>query len=110
MIKMEFTDYMIKMNTSSIQPFIDIIAENNRLRILHAVSKKELCVSEISKKLQLPQNLTSHHLDVLYTAKLLHRREEGRKVYYSIHSVLLRRKARQLNRFLHVLSSSYDRS
>lgn len=88
------------MKRFPIQVFIDALAEENRLRILHALRKKPLCVSEICGGLKLPQNLVSHHLEILHEVQLLQRRKEGRKIYYSINRVVLQRKTKQLHRFL----------
>ena len=65
--------------------FLKIIAEENRLRILCILSKYgEKCVCEIREYLDLPQNLTSHHLKVLKDFGLLKSRKEGLNVFYSI--------------------------
>jgi ArsR family transcriptional regulator len=64
--------------------FLKIIAEENRLRILCILLKhKELCVCQLWEYLELPQNLTSHHLKVLKDFGLLKSRKKGLNVYYS---------------------------
>jgi len=65
--------------------FLRVISEENRLRIVCYLQKKgERCVCEIQKFLNLPQNLTSHHLKVLRDFGLLKSRKDGLKVFYSL--------------------------
>lgn len=63
--------------------FLKVIAEANRLKILCALNKQEMCVCEIWQHLDLPQNLVSHHLKVLKDFGLIRSRKEGVKVIYS---------------------------
>ncbi|OGF27918.1 hypothetical protein A2303_07740 [Candidatus Falkowbacteria bacterium RIFOXYB2_FULL_47_14] len=62
--------------------FLRAISEENRLKILCILKKQELCVCDIWKFLDLPQNLVSHHLKVLKDFGLLGSRKEGTKVIY----------------------------
>jgi DNA-binding transcriptional ArsR family regulator len=68
----------------SLQEFLRVISDNNRLRILCLLSKKELCVCEIFKSLELSQNLVSHHLARLEKLSLLESRKEGTFIIYKI--------------------------
>ncbi|MBU4227916.1 metalloregulator ArsR/SmtB family transcription factor [bacterium] len=45
--------------------------------------KKELCVSDITKKFTLSRPTISHHLNLMKRAGLLNARKEGREIYYS---------------------------
>ncbi len=60
------------------------ISDQNRLRILELLSEKELCVCEIYEKLNLAQNLVSHHLKVLSDSGLVSFRKVGKNVYYKL--------------------------
>lgn len=64
--------------------FLKIIAEENRLKILCLLQKKEMCVCDIWQHFNLSQNLVSHHLKVLKNFDLLTSKKEGTKVIYSI--------------------------
>lgn len=59
------------------------LADENRLAIMGLLNRGELCVCEIWKSLDLPQNLVSHHLAVLKKSGLVMARKDGLKVYYS---------------------------
>lgn len=66
---------------------IDILkalAEENRLQIVRLLSKKSLCVCEIESKMQISQNLISHHLSVLKKAGVIDNCRCGKNNYYSL--------------------------
>lgn len=60
------------------------IAEENRFEIMTLLSRESLCVCELEAKLNIPQNLVSHHLSVLKKAGLIDNCRCGKKNYYSI--------------------------
>ena len=80
--------------------FLRVIAEDNRLKILCLLKKGEKCVCEIWQFLNLPQNLTSHHLKVLKDFGLLSSRKDGLKIYYSLSEKTLKTYKEQLNKYL----------
>lgn len=69
---------------SNVTGFLKVIAEENRLRILCMLRSGERCVCDIWQFLNLPQNLTSHHLRVLKEFGVVEDRKDGLKVYYSL--------------------------
>lgn len=64
--------------------FLRVISDRCRLHILYLLRKKELCVCEIWKSLNSPQNLTSHHLKVLKDFGLITSKKDGLKVFYKL--------------------------
>ena len=64
--------------------FLKVISEENRLKILCILRKREMCVCEIWENLDLPQNLVSHHLKVLKDFGLIKSRKESTKVIYAL--------------------------
>lgn len=60
------------------------LAEENRFQIVNLLSSGPLCVCEIESKLQIPQNLISHHLSVLKRADLIDNCRCGKNNYYSL--------------------------
>lgn len=79
--------------------FIKAISEPSRLRILNYL-KQECCVGEIWKKLDLPQNLASHHLRVLKEAKLVVPEKRGLKVVYKLDKKYLASSFKNLQAYL----------
>src|SRR5258707_226398 len=59
------------------------LGDQNRLRILRALDRRELCVCQITELLGLAMSTVSKHLSVLYQAGLVDGRKQGRWMYYS---------------------------
>ncbi|NTU98881.1 winged helix-turn-helix transcriptional regulator [Candidatus Falkowbacteria bacterium] len=79
--------------------FIKAISEPKRMLILSHL-KKECCVGELWKRLDLPQNLTSHHLRVLKQAKLIESEKRGSKVVYCLRQDHVDRNIKLLQTYL----------
>jgi ArsR family transcriptional regulator len=80
--------------------FMRTVGDENRLRILCLLQGGERCVCEIWRHLDLPQNLTSHHLSVLKDMDLIRARKKGLKVFYSIHEKVMTQHLHSLTHFL----------
>jgi len=80
--------------------FLKIINEPKRLKILCFLRHGEQCVCEIWKNLDLPQNLTSHHLKTLKDFDLIESRQEGRKIIYWSNKESMQKYTSLLNNFL----------
>lgn len=59
-------------------------ADETRLRILHLLSKGELCVCDLMTALRLPQSKVSRHLAYLRNAGLVADRRDGRWKHYAL--------------------------
>ena len=73
--------------------FYKIMGDPTRLKILTALEKSELCVSDLALVLEMTRSAISHQLKALKNAKLVTSRKEGKTVYYSlddehIHSII----------------------
>lgn len=79
--------------------FLKVINEPNRLKILCLLKSGEQCVCEIWKALELPQNLTSHHLKVLKDFGLITSRQEGRNIFYASDKTVLKSYAELFDSF-----------
>lgn len=64
--------------------FFKVMGDGTRLRILIALEKNELCVSDLSCLLNMTQSAISHQLKALKNAKLIKSRRDGRVIYYSL--------------------------
>lgn len=80
--------------------FLKLLAEENRLKIVCLLAQKELCVCDIWSALNIPQNLTSHHLKALKKYGLISSRKEGLNVYYALNKDSLQNSKKLLNAFL----------
>ena len=87
--------------------FLKLIAEENRLKIVCLLARRELCVCEIWRMLDIPQNLTSHHLKALKDYGLISSRKEGLNVFYSLNTASLKESKKLLNGFLRLPIKKY---
>lgn len=78
---------------------VKAIGEPTRLRILKLL-KNECCVGELWKKLDLSQNLASHHLRVLRDADLISAERRGLKIVYRLNERQLARGLKSLAAYL----------
>lgn len=62
------------------------LADLNRLRIVMAIDKNSISVSEIIHATGLPQTLASFHLKTLRNAEVVKTERSGPFIYYSLSS------------------------
>ncbi|QNB47349.1 metalloregulator ArsR/SmtB family transcription factor [Thermanaerosceptrum fracticalcis] len=60
------------------------MGDPTRIKLLHALSRQELCVCDLSEILEMSQSAVSHQLRVLRNLRLVKHRKEGKMVYYSL--------------------------
>ena len=61
-----------------------VFGDPTRIRILHAISEKELCVQDIADELEMTQSAISHQLRTLKQTALVKFRRDGKTIYYSL--------------------------
>lgn len=61
-----------------------MFGDPSRLRILHALSLRELCVCDLAALLNLSKSAVSHQLKALRLSKLVKFRREGQVVFYAL--------------------------
>ena len=67
--------------------FYKLLGNTTRLKILLALAEGELCVCDIAHVLELSTAATSHQLKSLRKQGWLRKRDDGKMVYYRLHSV-----------------------
>lgn len=55
-----------------------------RLKILYALSRRELCVGDLAGLLDMTPSAVSHQLRILRNLRLVKNRKEGKIIYYSL--------------------------
>jgi len=60
------------------------LADETRVRTLLALRKGELCVCQITELFGLAASTVSKHLSILYQARLVESRKDGRWIYYRL--------------------------
>ena len=66
--------------------FYKLLGNEKRLKILLALADTELCVCDIAHVLELSTAATSHQLKLLRNQGWLKMRNDGKMVYYRLHS------------------------
>ncbi len=61
-----------------------VLSDPTRLKIVLALSKKELCVFDIAELLGVTESAISHQLRMLKTLRLVKQRKDGKMVFYSL--------------------------
>jgi len=60
------------------------LADENRVRLLAALEKSELCVCQLIELIELAPSTVSKHLSILRSARLIDARKDGRWMYYRL--------------------------
>jgi len=61
-----------------------ILGDTTRVKIIQALSKRELCVCDIAAVIGMGQSAISHQLRTLRNTRLVKYRKEGTMVWYSL--------------------------
>jgi DNA-binding transcriptional ArsR family regulator len=69
---------------SKLKSFLQILGDENRLKIVKYISEKECSVTEIVETTLLSQPLVSHHLKVLRKNGILETKRSGPFIYYKL--------------------------
>lgn len=79
----------------------DALGNGIRFNIINYLCSGEKCVCCILKKLNLPQNLVSHHLAILRKNGLITDHKNGKWVYYSLNKKNLEKLKKTLNNLIY---------
>lgn len=85
------------------------LSDKNRLQILEFLSDGQRNVSEVADRLNVEENLASHHLRVLAALGFLKNDKKGREVFYMLNEsriVALLRDMRRNPKFKSILAES----
>jgi len=65
-------------------PGFHALSDPLRVQVLELLRQQELCVCELCEHLGVTQSKLSFHLKTLKESNLVHARQEGRWIYYSL--------------------------
>lgn len=60
------------------------LGDPNRLRIVHAIARQELCVCDLAAAVGMSQSAVSHSLRTLRQRRLVRSRKESKTIYYRL--------------------------
>ncbi len=78
-------------NLNPLLPFFKVMADENRLKIVALLNKREHRVGELAEILGLKEPTVSHHLSKLRALGLLNLRVDGNSHYYRLNHKMLER-------------------
>ena len=61
-----------------------VLGDTTRVRILDALSRDELCVCDIARRVGLSESAVSHQLRLLRGTRLVRARRDGRQMFYTL--------------------------
>jgi ArsR family transcriptional regulator, lead/cadmium/zinc/bismuth-responsive transcriptional repressor len=61
-----------------------VLGDPTRVRILDALSRAELCVGDLARQLDLTESAVSHQLRLLWSARIVRCRRDGRMMFYAL--------------------------
>lgn len=73
-----------KKETRTNSDFFKALGDENRLKIIYLLMKRDMCVCEMVAAIETSQPTTSHHLKILENAGLIERKRKGQWVFYGI--------------------------
>ncbi len=69
---------------NKLSEFFKVFSDTTRLKILKVLLEGEVCVSDISSKIDVSSSAVSHQLSYLRSTNLVKTRKVGQVIYYSI--------------------------
>ena len=76
--------------TEGLSTFFKALADDTRLKVIHALSQDELCVCDVANILGSTVQAASHHLCFLRNIGLAKHRKEGKRVF-TVYGIVNRR-------------------
>ena len=64
--------------------FYKTMSDPTRLKIIYALTKRELCVQDICNAVNMSQTAVSYQLRILRGARIVKFRRAGKQIFYSI--------------------------
>lgn len=61
-----------------------VLGDPTRVRILDLLSRADLCVGDLARRLDVSESAVSHQLRLLRSARIVRSRRAGRMIYYSL--------------------------
>jgi ArsR family transcriptional regulator, lead/cadmium/zinc/bismuth-responsive transcriptional repressor len=72
------------LDVAGLSELFKALSDESRIKILHLLSRRELCVCDLAFLLETNLPAISHHLRFLRTLNLVRARRDGKQVFYSL--------------------------
>jgi DNA-binding transcriptional ArsR family regulator len=80
----EINDFLESKDMELLSSLYKMFSDPNRLKIIIALTKRELCVHDLTELLGMTQSNVSHQLRLLKANRLVKVRKEGKYSHYSL--------------------------
>ena len=80
-VRSHMLDHQLVAYTAEI---FKVLGDPTRMRLLHALAQRELCVCDLSAVLGMTQSAISHQLRDIRSARLVRYRKAGKIVFYTL--------------------------
>ena len=77
------SDQLEETVISSLADSFKALADPTRIRMLHNLTNRELCVCDLAEILGMTQSAVSHQLRYLRTLRIVKNRREGNTIFYT---------------------------
>ena len=64
--------------------FFKVLGNPTRIRLLLLLMEQDSCVGDLAERLGMTQSAVSHQLNLLKSNKLVRRRRDGKKIFYTL--------------------------
>ena len=72
------------LDVAGLSELFKALSDESRVKILHLLAQRELCVCDLAFLLETNLPAISHHLRFLRTLNLVRARRDGKQVFYSL--------------------------
>ena len=72
------------LDVAGLSELFKALSDETRVKILHLLSKRELCVCDLAYVMEMSMPAVSHHLRLLKALRLVHSRKDGKLVFYTL--------------------------
>jgi len=107
--RLEKQQQVLYIRAMKLEKVSKALSDKNRLQILEFLSDGQRNVSDVADRLNVEENLASHHLRVLASLGFLKNDKKGREVYYMLNEskiIALLRDMRRNPKFKSILQES----
>ena len=71
-------------STVALADTFKVLGDATRIRILDALSRSELCVCDLARRVGLSESAVSHQLRLLRGTRIVRTRRNGRQIFYTL--------------------------
>ena len=91
------------VNAEKLAGILKLLSVEARIRILKALKRRAMCVTELTSQLGITHSATSQHLRVLRDARLVKFQKRGLHIYYHLDGQNITRMHKTINKLFEAI-------